>query len=148
MKKTVITGIFGIVVLVVLVFLITSNSTVTTPDRAVTTFYKSWLQGKYMLSDGSYQNADQLSLNFKKKIDSIVSSFSSGGYDPIVCAQNIPNNFEVIPITITNTQAEISIREYFDTIVKDIRVSLTRENALWKITDVICGDMPKIETTK
>jgi len=145
MKKMVVAGIFGIVVLVMLIFLITSNSAVTTPDRAVTTFYESWFQGKFMLSDGSYQNADQLSLNFKKKIDSIVSSFSSEGYDPIVCAQDIPNNFEVLPIATNGENAEVSVREYFDTIVKDIKISLARENALWKITDVICGDMPKTD---
>ena len=147
MKKTVIAGIFGIIVLVGLMFLIASNTAITTPEKTVSSFYTAWFNGEFTISDSSYQNASELSKEFKTKIDSITSSFSSGGYDPVVCAQDFPIGFEIIPILVNDTNAEVGVREYFDTIVKDVKVSLVRENALWKITDVICGDMPKQDTT-
>jgi len=145
MKKTVSASIFGIVVFIVLVFLIVSNVSLKTPEQTVSTFYDAWFSRKFALSDNSYQDADVLSQNFKTKISSISSSFSSRGYDPIVCAQEFPKRFEIIPINTNDTTAEVSVREYFDTIVKDIKISLIRERALWKITDVVCGDMPQSE---
>ena len=141
MKKIVIMSIFSIIVLVILMTLIISNTAITTPEQTVARFYAGWFNGKFMLSDNSYQNANELSQNFKIKINSIISSFSSGGYDPIVCAQDFPKSFKIVPITTSDTTAEISVREYFDTLIKDIRISLIRENALWKITDINCGDM-------
>lgn len=147
MKKTVIASIFGIIVLVGLVLLIKSNISIITPEKTVSKFYTAWFNGDFMLSDNSYQNASELSKEFKTKIDSIISSSSNMGYDPIVCSQDFPIAFEIIPIFIDDNIAEVSVREYFDTIVKDIKVSLVRENALWKITDVNCGDIPKQENS-
>ncbi|RJQ28068.1 DUF3828 domain-containing protein [Candidatus Parcubacteria bacterium] len=143
MKKTVIVGIAGIIILVVLIFLIASNAIITKPDALVSKFYNTWLEKKYMIADDSYKQTNMLSDSFKDKIKTIISSPEQKNYDPILCAQHFPKSFEIFPIKTGDTTAEIGVREYFDTIVKDIKISLVRKNAIWKIDDVICGDEPK-----
>jgi len=145
MKKGIIISIFAIVVIGVLLIIIATNTTVKSSDRAVSQFYTDWINGKYSLSDDSYMHADILSETAIKNINSIVSSISSGGYDPIVCSQDMPSSVEVFPIVNEEQTAEVSVRETFEAIVKDIKVSLVKENSLWKITNIACGDIPKQE---
>ncbi len=146
MKKRVIISIFAVVVIGVLLIIIATNTAIKSSDRTVSQFYTEWIDGKYSLSDDSYTHADILSEVAIKNINAVVSSISSGGYDPVVCSQDMPSSVEVFPIINKGQTAEVSVRETFKTIVKDIKVSLIKENSLWKITNIACGDAPKQET--
>lgn len=147
MKRGIILSVAAIIIIGALIIIIATNMAVKTPELAVSEFYADWMNGKYSLTDESYINADVLSDGVKENIKTTISSLSSGAYDPIVCAQEAPQSVQIVPISIGETTADLSVRETFQSIVKDIRVSLIREKSIWKITNIICGDAPKQATT-
>lgn len=64
---------------------------------------------------------------------------AKAGADPIFCAQNIPESFNVSPdARISGDSADIFVSEKFGPSEIKIKADLIRENGAWKIDNIIC----------
>ncbi len=112
-----------------------------TPKDVVESFY-SWYtsyEGK-PLSSGAYKTSDYLTEAFREKVDSLLASFTQGGYDPILCAQDIPQSFTVAYPEISGSIATVAVTEVYSTSENSLLVTLEKDGNQWLIDDVTCGE--------
>ncbi|MGD2177241.1 MAG: hypothetical protein PVG71_05400, partial [Anaerolineae bacterium] len=64
--------------------------------EVVQSFY-DWYLGYpgHVMAEGAYRSSEYLTGSFIEKVDEIVASFEGGGYDPFLCAQDVPGNLIV-----------------------------------------------------
>ncbi len=126
--------------------MIRSEAAGLTPGRVVTRFYEWYLRcfgdpgsGKTdnPLVDGAYRTNRYLSQEFIHRVDETVGSFSQGGYDPFLCAQDVPESFTVDPPIVQGNEASVVVRTSFPE--NTFAVHLVRVDAHWRIADVSCG---------
>lgn len=61
------------------------------------------------------------------------------GADPIFCAQNVPENVDVIPdAQITGDKATVFVSEKLGSKQIKIQADFLKENGVWKIDNIIC----------
>jgi hypothetical protein len=60
-----------------------------------------------------------------------------GGYDPIDCAQDVPQSFSVKTSSKNSTSAQVLVTENFDT-PSVLTVDLTANNGSWLMKSVTC----------
>ena len=108
------------------------------PETVVESFY-NWYLGYpgNPLVDGAYRSSEYLTTEFVRKADEIIASFDKGGYDPFLCAQDIPESFAVNEAVISGDEAGVVVHTSFEGHM--FTVDLQRVDGQWKITDIICS---------
>jgi hypothetical protein len=118
-----------------------------TPETVVESFY-NWYVGYpgNSLVDGAYRSSEYLTPEFVQKVDEIVASFDEGGYDPFLCAQDIPGELTVEKAVASGEGASVVVHEIWNPgtqyeLIHDVTVALRLVDGQWKISDIIC---PKV----
>jgi hypothetical protein len=108
------------------------------PDEVVDAFYRWYLgyPGNAMV-DRAYRDSEYLSENFKVKVDGILDSFSMGGYDPFLCAQDIPDSIAVGEPMLSGDTASVSVSTSFEGHSFDLVLNRAQDG--WKINAINCG---------
>jgi hypothetical protein len=114
-----------------------------TPEKVVESFY-NWYVGYpgNSLVDGAYRSSEYLAEEFIQKVDT--AAFNKSGYDPFLCAQDIPGEFTVEKAMVSDKEASVWVVHEiwnFDTryeLPDDLEIRLRLMDGQWKIADVIC----------
>ncbi len=114
------------------------------PEDTVEAFYQWYTSySGNVVVDEAYRDNEYLTPDVVQKVDDIVASFTHGGYDPFLCAQDIPQAFEVGTATVDGDEATVTAHgvwnpdtEYVNR--NDILVKLVKVNGAWKISDLSC----------
>lgn len=121
----------------------------TTPEEAVQGFYDWYLAASAYdesagsrltpLTDGRYRSSEYLTEEFVQQVDEIFTSFenSKGGYDPFLCAQDVPESFTVGEAVVSGDTATLAVHTSFEG--HAFTVALQRVDGLWRMGDVLCG---------
>ena len=117
-----------------------------TPEETARGFYEWYLDasaydeqaGTWLspLSDGRYQTSPYLTAGLVQKVDAIVAAFDQGGYDPFLCAQDVPESFTFEEAVVSGGIARLVVQTSFPG--HGFTVALQRVDGLWKISDVLC----------
>jgi len=91
------------------------------------------------LVDGSYAAREELSPALVDEVDALLASFREGGagYDPLLCAQDIPTEFSVNTSSISESVAEVRVETSF--VGHSFLVMLEKTGSEWTITAVRCS---------
>ena len=120
-------------------------SAIATPEQVVTGFYDWYLA--YARRNGSplvgeaYKNSPYLSAAATHEIESILAAFGSGpGYDPVLCAQNVPLGFTLDSVEVTGETAQAFVRmDWQGAPPTSQTVSLKLLAGEWKIDSLTCA---------
>jgi hypothetical protein len=105
-------------------------------------WYLSWPGNA--TAEGAYRASEYLTASFVEKVDQIVASFEGGGYDPFLCAQDIPGDLIVgDEVARSGDVATIVVHqvwnpgtEYETTTQVVVEVEMMDEE--WKISNIVC----------
>ncbi len=113
----------------------------TTPEQTVSQFFFDWInyEGNPLL-DRYYTTSPQVSESYSKKVDEIIESFDKSAYDPILCAQDFPEEIKIINTAIEQNKALITIEKVYSGGSLLSEVYLEHQNGKWLITDIICEE--------
>lgn len=112
-----------------------------TPAQVTLAFYEDWLDYETNpLSDKVYQDSPYLTSSLKEEIDQVVASFEYGAFDPVLCAQEKPDQVQVLDTTIQENQAVVLIENSYSGSGKLIEVELINDSKNWKINKIICQE--------
>ena len=108
------------------------------PEDAIQEFYDWYVHYPgNPLTDGILGEHPAVSDGLVEKVDGIMASFHNrGGYDPILCAQDIPQAFAVEVIDRSIDSASAVVRTGFEG--HEIYVGVLRVDGIWMIADVTC----------
>jgi hypothetical protein len=109
-----------------------------TPREVVESFYAWYVDypGNPMV-EGAYRSSEYLDEAFVQKVDGIIASFDRGGYDPFLCAQDVPASFTVEDAVVSGDEAHVVVRTSFEG--HSFTVVLRPVNERWEISDVLCA---------
>jgi hypothetical protein len=123
-------------------------STEVPPEKVVEDYYNWYLdyigdrfsgEMRNPLIDKAYRDSDYLSEAFVQKVDGILASFENqpaGGYDPFLCAQDIPESITVDEAQVSGNEASANVETSFAG--HSFSVDLEKVDGQWRITDVNC----------
>ncbi len=120
-----------------------------TPEATVERFYRWYLgyPGNVMVT-GAYRSSEYLTDEFVQQVDATLASFRAsnqpGGYDPFLCAQDIPAEFTVEAATISGTEATIQFHGIWNPGTQheqrnDVTIRLRQVGEQWKIDGIACA---------
>lgn len=121
------------------------------PASIVESFYNWYLGGQgSVLAERSYRQSEFLTPLFVQKVDGILDSFTQGGYDPFLCAQDIPGQVTADPAVIAGGEAKIVAHLAWNPgseyeMVRDLTILLRQVDGQWRIDNVLCGGAPAAE---
>ena len=115
-----------------------------TPAEVVESFYAEYLAGAKdvgearsdPLADASYRSSAHLAPEFVQKVDALIASFDRGGYDPFLCAQDIPETVTVADAKVSSDQATVTMKTSFAG--HSLMVQLELAAGQWQIIDISC----------
>jgi hypothetical protein len=123
------------------------NQLPTTPGQAVQAFYGWYIwytrEMGSPLADGAYRSSKYLTPQFIEKVDGIIISFDKGGYDPFLCAQDIPGKFTIGEMVASGGMASVALNKIwhlgteYET-VSHALIKLRQIDERWLIDDVLC----------
>jgi hypothetical protein len=123
-----------------------TTATTSSPAAVVTNFYSEYLSYfedpetnafRSPLASRIYANRNYFTQESIDKIDGIMASFSGGGaYDPILCAQNIPEYITFDTPYVSAGRVMFMIGDNFED--HHFSVHLTKESDGWKIDAINC----------
>jgi hypothetical protein len=121
------------------------NKTVTTtPEQTVAAFYNQYLQtinqGTNPLNEKSYQENKYLTDQYKEKTTTTLEDMQTkqSGYDPILCAQDIPTEVSAANKEVEENKATVIATLSFGQTTKNNPVHLIKKDNLWLINDIDC----------
>jgi hypothetical protein len=97
-----------------------------------------------VVADGAYRSSEYLTVPFVEQVDELVASFTQGGYDPFLCAQDVPGEVRLDEqVTRSGDEATILVREVWNPgteyeMTTDVVVELEMADGVWKISNIIC----------
>lgn len=107
------------------------------PEERVRSFYEWYLgYSGNPVTDGAYRSSEHLTGEFVQKVDEIIASFDRGGYDPFLCAQDVPESFTVGETSVSGDRAVVPVQTSFEG--HAFTVVLLRIDGEWRISDVNC----------
>jgi hypothetical protein len=124
----------------------TSEPSAAAPGEVVERFYEWYVDYPgNPLADGAYRSSEYLAGEFVQKVDGIIASFDQGGYDPFLCAQDVPASFTIEPATVSGDEASVVMHEIWNPgteveLVHDLTVTLRIVDGAWKIVGITCSD--------
>ncbi|MAT99687.1 MAG: hypothetical protein CL608_21305 [Anaerolineaceae bacterium] len=124
-----------------------------TPDAVVQAFYDWYLayigdpgsdNFRNPMVDKAYRDAPYLTESFVGHIDELLEAFHSGaygsGYDPFLCAQDIPTEITPDVTFARNDMASVVVRSSFPN--QRVTVDLRPDGASWRISNITCAFDP------
>jgi len=115
---------------------------VKSPQEIVEEFYTWYVSYEgNPLTDEAYVSSPYLTSGFKKDIEQTLGSFDRGGADPILCAQDIPQSFEVGKASVSGNSATVDVEQTFGTGKRLLPVELKKIEGSWLIFDVKCTEI-------
>jgi len=103
-------------------------------DRATGTFQNP-------LTNQVYQDSKYLTLSFIGHVDEVVANFGEqGGYDPFLCAQDIPQEVKADGTFFHGGQASVVVRSDFPN--HFVTVDLQKSGDGWQISNITCANNP------
>src|SRR3990172_1403061 len=114
------------------------------PEQVVEDFY-GWYLGyvgdptnpRNPLVDGAYQSSEYLTPDFIAQVDAIVASFDTGGYDPFLCSQDVPESVTVEKVAPSGDEATVTVRTSFPG--HTFTLQLKHIDGQWKIAGIVCS---------
>jgi hypothetical protein len=112
------------------------------PGQVVLDFYENWVDHDgNPIVDRMYNESDLVTDEFKAEIDDIIASFDKGGYDPVLCAQDVPSGVKVSNVSVDGSKATVTLKESFGGSDKMIEVAMKKDGfSGWKINNIICQE--------
>jgi hypothetical protein len=86
--------------------------------------------------DRAYRGHELLTDRFVRQVDELLDSFEHGGYDPFLCAQDIPQELTAREIVLDGATVEVEVTTSF--FGHHFRVDLVDQDGTWKIDDIRC----------
>lgn len=121
------------------------------PEAVVEAFYAEWrewvTQGfagerENPLMSGAYRDSAYIAPAFADEVDAIVAGFESGGYDPFLCAQDVPNEVVVDGTIYTESGPRVALHTSFNN--HALVVGLDQgDGVAWRIRNVVCPGTPE-----
>jgi len=132
-----------------------SDSPSASPEMIVQSFYQWWIgfvdQSQQAgagnpLIDGAYADHVSVAPELAQKVDQIVAGFDQGGYDPFLCAQDLPQIVSYRIVEMTSERAEVAVRETWTGSYQEVLVTLRPTlNGSWQMVDIACpGEGPDV----
>jgi hypothetical protein len=128
----------------------TSSENIDNPEAVVQAFYIWYLNyfgdraaGTFQspLADQAYQDSHFLTPSFIEHIDEILAGFDEyGGYDPFLCAQDIPQGVITDGIFYHNGLASVVVQSDFPN--HFLTVDLQKSGDGWQINNITCANNP------
>ncbi len=122
-----------------------------TPEQVVEQFY-TWYVGyigergsdqmRNPLVDKAYHSSPHLTARLIQEIDEIIASFDKGGYDPFLCAQDIPTTITVETMDVTDNLARVAVHTDFPGHL--LHLDLVRDQGIWKINRINRAGSPAL----
>jgi hypothetical protein len=111
------------------------------PEETVNAFLSEWIEydGNPMV-DRIYRENEKLTEEYVLKVDNILDTFDKSGFDPILCAQDIPEEIIISNTAVKEDKATVSLEQIFSGSSRPIIVNLEKEAGIWKISDIICQE--------
>jgi len=123
----------------------TFETSAAAPEEVVERFY-DWYVGEpgSKLADAAYRSSERLAAEFVQQVDEIIASFDKGGYDPFLCAQDVPGSFTVGEAVVSGEEATVVVHEVWNPgteyeSVHDVEVTLRKVDGAWKIAGIACA---------
>lgn len=92
------------------------------------------------LADRAYRGSPYLTAAYVDKVDTILTSFDQGGYDPFLQAQDIPQSFTVEEDFTAESEACVIVHEQWPgSSPHDLTIDLVKEG-VWKINNIRPGN--------
>ena len=114
------------------------------PEEVVERFYDWYLQYPgNVIADGAHRSSQYLTEGFVEKVDTVVASFEQGGYDPFLCAQDVPGDLIIGDAEVSGNQATVTVQEVWNPgteveFVREVVVELEMMGGGWRISNIIC----------
>ena len=107
------------------------------PQAAVEAFYNWYINypGNPLVDD-AHRDSPHLTGDLLQRVDQVRASFTHGAYDPILCAQDIPNRIDVKAVSITGEVATVAVET--DLGGHALTLTLKRIDGAWRIDDTGC----------
>jgi hypothetical protein len=94
------------------------------------------------LADKVYQDSQYLTPSFIGHVDEVLAGFDGrGGYDPFLCAQDVPQEVRTDSTFFHGEQASVILRTSFPN--HFLTVDLYRSGETWQIGNITCGHSPE-----
>jgi hypothetical protein len=123
----------------------------TNPEAVVEEFYAGYLEAfgdpeagtfRSPLADKDYRESAYLTPSFIGHVDEILAGFEEqGGYDPFLCAQDLPQEVKADGVFYHGTQASVVMRTSFPN--HFFNVDLYPSGETWQIGNITCGFSPE-----
>ncbi len=123
------------------------------PEAVVEAFYAWYLDysetGNPMV-DEAYKSSEHLTEAFVQEVDELLASFEGGGYDPFLCAQDIPDGFDISIVQVVDGETSVILHQVWNAgtehaFTRDLTIELQELDGAWKIDGVVC---PTVEATR
>lgn len=127
----------------------------TAPEAVVEAFYRWYLDyigdrasGDFRnpLVDRAYRQSDLLTPNLIRQVDGIIAGFDKGGYDPFLCAQDIPPTIKVAGAFEGTPTARVLVYTDFHHHFFTVELEMVQPQT-WRINDITCAITPEGVTT-
>lgn len=127
------------------------ESTGISPEAVVEAFYTEWREavseamtggGESPLGSGAYHDSAYVSSDFAAEVDATVAGFEGGGYDPFLCAQDVPSELVVDGAIYTTSGARAAAHSSFANHAFVVELEPGGDDG-WQITNVICPGTPQ-----
>lgn len=115
------------------------EATPLTAAQTAQSFYDMYLQSARRgspLANATYRDMPFLAPEFVAHVSEVVSSFEGGGYDPILCAQDVPDEVTAASAQVNGDVATVEMESSFEG--HRFTVQLAARNGGWLITGVTC----------
>lgn len=125
------------------------------PKETVEGFYQNYLAfPANALARRAYRDhpklAPYLNAAWINKVDEILDGFEFGGYDPFICAQDLPNQISILNLIQEDLKARAKLQAEFGggTHGPAFEVYLEYDKGQWLISNIVCMvDVPPEPTT-
>lgn len=97
------------------------------------------------LVDGAYKTREEVAPEMVQRIEEAIAPFDGySGYDPVLCAQDIPQSFTVGEAAVSGKSASVVVTEIWNAgteyeFTSALTVRLSLMDGQWKIAEVICA---------
>jgi len=122
------------------------------PEAVAEAFYRSlgYLEGSLAevqnpLADDGYRESEYLTEGFVQRVAELIASFDRGGYDPFLCAQDLPGSTAFEAASVSGEEARVAMQQTWNPgteyeLVREVEIALRQVDGEWKIDDVVCPD--------
>ncbi len=97
-----------------------------------------------VLVDGAHRSSEYLTEEFVQQVDETIASFDKGGYDPFLCAQDVPGDLAFDRAIVSEEKASVVVHEIWNPGTSyetrtEVTIALQMADGKWKIADIVCS---------